>query len=372
MASLSGNASTGESNWEKYVLANPAMKKTDYVVEGSAAALYKITNGKLELIKTLKENTKIKILSGTLKEVGKKSLAQVEVSANLKGYMTLPHIRKPTTVAAKSTTKDSNVQFGLLSSFQKNGMVKTEYKLNTPSATESGETDFMNYINSTITKPIDIIIGSKTFKNICGANKVAGTPKADIVLVSYDKANKKFSEVCFISHKKGKSVKDFGQWSGISESAGMEISNNPLVQKFISDVKKTINQTFKNKDITNTLTVMKEIKGSNSTKLKMMSMYGPDYGKGKYGYNNVNYILQGNPVLTKRNNTTYALTMTGHIMTNGDDASEDGEPVFMAYRKGVKADRTQFGVEARFVIQGKNSRPIHFVIDADGTLNSKK
>jgi len=243
------------------------------------------------------------------------------------------------------------------------------YILNTPSSQESGELAMLREINGFILKQnhsIDIKIGSDIFRNIYGINKVKGTPKADLALVTFNTSTSKFEEVCFLSHKKGKSIKDFGQWSGMTESAGTAISNNKLVKEFIAQVQKTVDQTFKNKKITNTLTIAKKI--PTNSPLINLSMYGPNYG-GPYGYNNVNYILQGDPSFTAVSTTVFILKMSGHIIKNGERPQD--AMVLMAYRKGAAADRSQFGVNARFVIQAENSRPIHFMLNEAGKLVEK-
>jgi hypothetical protein len=70
------------------------------------------------------------------------------------------------------------------------------YALNSPTPTERGELDVLIQINGYIAKigtPITVVAGKHTFKDVYGANKVEGTPKADIALVMYDGKKK---EVC--------------------------------------------------------------------------------------------------------------------------------------------------------------------------------
>ena len=96
------------------------------------------------------------------------------------------------------------------------------YALNSPTPTERGELDVLIQINGYIAKigtPITIVAGKHTFKDVYGANKVEGTPKADIALVMYDGKKKKFVDVCFISHKMGTDASGFQQYSGITTKA---------------------------------------------------------------------------------------------------------------------------------------------------------
>ena len=81
---------------------------------------------------------------------------------------------------------------GLLHKFK--DLDKT-YKLNSPTPTERGELAVLQQINGYIAKigsPITVVAGKHTFKDIYGANKIEGTPKADIALVTYDSKTKKF------------------------------------------------------------------------------------------------------------------------------------------------------------------------------------
>lgn len=258
--------------------------------------------------------------------------------------------------------------FGLLESFQREKKVTGKYGLNKPATSESGERDFIAAFNKAIAKngkPVSLIIKGKRFDNIVGINKVSGTPKADLVLVAYDNKTKSFSEVCWFSHKKGSTVKDFGQWSGMTEAAGSAIANHPLVQRYIGLLQKYADKTFNNPKHEATLTVAQKIEGKGAKELINMAVYGADYGK-SFGINNVNYILQGMPILSLVKGNQYELVMSGHIFENGETVSQSIG--FVSYRKGKKADREQFGVGARTVIQDMQSRPVHYTITPEGKL----
>jgi hypothetical protein len=362
MASLSGNASTGETNWEKYVKNNARFKTTSYVLESDTSLL--VFSGSKSTEKALKKSTSIKILSPQIKIISDKQYANIR-TAGKTGFVLISKIKKPT--GSSTASKKAGIDFGLLVKYQKNGMASS-YTLNTPSPTESGERDFINEINSKITTPITLKIGTKTYNNVVGVNKVAGTPKADLVFVSYNESSKSFAEVCYVSHKKGSTYRDFGQWSGISPSAGSSIFDHPLTQKFIADVQKHADKTFNNKAISATFTIVKKIEGKNSLDLMMRSMYGPDYGSPGRGANNIDFLLQGTPSLTKLGKS-YQLSMSGSIHANGEMLTSGFVPAFMAYRKGSKGDRSQFGVPGgRFVISPIGGRKADFVIDENGKL----
>lgn len=364
MANLSGLTSDKKQTaWCKYVVAaGVASLGKDYTTCCDGAVL---VDKKGETITEVKKNTKITILSLQLTEIGKKKFTAANVKVgNRSGYLNLTQINKPTKIISRPSTK---LDFGLLETYQsgKTPIVTSNYELNSPGEKERGESDFMISINSVISEPMSLQIGSKTYKNICGVNKVSGTPKADLVFVAL--AGNKFVEVCFVSHKMGETERNFGQWSGMTENAGKTIATHREVKAFIEEVQKTQDETFKK--IKATFTIIKEIENDQ---LKKRSMYGPNFG-GTKGYDNVDFLLQGTPSI-KFGSTKASgkLTMSTAIHANGTLIGGGYDPCLMVYRKGDSGDRNQFGIlGARFTISPCKGRPIHFVIDAKGKLNSK-
>lgn len=190
------------------------------------------------------------------------------------------------------------------------------YELNTPSPTERGELAVLKDINSyiyQIGKPIDIKVGELIFNNVYGANKIAGTPKADISLVSYDKKLKKFVDVCFISHKMGRGAEAFQQYSGITSKADGtkrgSISKDPTVIQFLKDVSKVHNTIVKNKKRYYRVITDSELIGK--------AVYGPEFGSASYGIDNIHFIAQGDPTFTKTGKF-YVLKFSSAIEFNPD------------------------------------------------------
>ena len=190
------------------------------------------------------------------------------------------------------------------------------YKLNTPSPTERGELDVLQSINSYIKKigkPIDIKVGSKVFKNIYGANKISGTPKADISLVSYDARSKKFYDACFISHKMGRGADGFQQYSGITEKADGSvrgsISKDPNVVAFLKSISKVHDDIVKNKKRYYRVIKDKDLIGK--------AVYGPEYGSRGYGIDNIHFIAQGDVTMTK-SGSQHVLKFSAAIEFNPD------------------------------------------------------
>ena len=202
---------------------------------------------------------------------------------------------------------------GLLEDYHK---LDARYKLYAPTPTERGELAVITDLNAQLKKlkqPIDVKVGTKTFKNIYGANKIAGTPKADIALVTFNKTSGKFENVCFISHKMGTSAKDFQQYSGITTKAdgskSGSISNDPVVLKFLDDL------TVVHKDI-----ILKKQRYHRIIKSEGLigkSVFGPLYGSKTYGEDNIHVIGQGNASFVK-NGASYKLTFSAGAEYNGN------------------------------------------------------
>jgi hypothetical protein len=141
----------------------------------------------------------------------------------------------------------------------------------------------------------------------------------------------------------------------MTDRSGSDISNDPLVKKFIKQVKSTQDYTFKKMPAT--FTIIKKIIGASGDNLKKRSMYGSNY-PGNTGRDNVDFILQGNPSIRSG-----ILNMDGAIHSNGTLINMAGfDPCLMAYRRGA-GERNQFNIPgARFVISPIGGRPAQFEI----------
>jgi len=183
---------------------------------------------------------------------------------------------------------------------------------------------------------VPIRVGNKTY-NIAGAATTPGTPKSDFHLVDNDG-----KERVWISHKDGRTAKDFQQWGGMTEAA---MKNHNEIKQFAKDV----SEKFEGR-IPRATTVARKIKDKN---LKNMSVYGVDYGK-VLGQQNVSILIQG-PVMLEERGKSYQFK-SNHVHFNGEEMQREFEPVLMAMYKG---DRNNFGVVgARFAIQPLGSRKI--------------
>lgn len=175
-----------------------------------------------------------------------------------------------------------------------------------------------------------------------------GTPKSDFHLIDVDG-----KEIVWISHKDGKTAKDFQQWGGISQSKEPTIYGHIEVQNFIKDLK----TNFKD-GLPPATTLYRKIK---DLRLKMLSVYGNGY-RGPLGRQNVTLLLQGEVKLLKKN-SSYILDAY-NVHYNGDEIDGLFEPVLMAVYKG---DRSDAGVKGtRIVIApigGRKGKEFNDIID---------
>lgn len=169
---------------------------------------------------------------------------------------------------------------------------------------------------------VPIRIGTKTYK-VTVAESTEGFPKSDFHLLD---ANG--TEVVWISHKDGRTPKDFQQWGGISQRFEPLVHNHPETQKFIRDLK----ELWPN-GLPRATTFYRKIKDS---KLKMMAVYGNQFGS-SLGQQNVTILLQG-PIKLEKQGASYKM-VSNHVHLNGESVDSGGfEPVLMAIYKGDRSD----------------------------------
>ena len=189
------------------------------------------------------------------------------------------------------------------------------YRLYTPGAFETGETDVIKYINDYIKwvgEPIKLKVGKTVLENVYGVNKVNGTPKADISFVSYDPDRKKFEDAAFISHKMGSSATAFLRYGGISAKADGNnhgiISRHKEVLSFLKDLSAAHKLVTDEKG--------RLFRPITDKSLIAAAVYGPARGS-SYNENNVNAVCQGHPIIRKYA-SGYVLSFTAGISENSD------------------------------------------------------
>lgn len=304
MAVLSGKTTSGEPGFEKYVTKNPRFKEIDYEIEAKMEAPLLVKKGSsYEESIILKAGTQFKITEAKPTLIGKIQYATVKVNSKV-GFIAINKIRKPT---------------------KGNG---TSY--------EDEVVDILNSNFLEIGRPIDIKVGSKTFKNLMYAVKVdtnikraggaSSDPKADIIICEDIKNPFKGTPI-YISHKKEGGPEAFQQYGGLTEKAGVDIYNHPEVQKFLRKASEYVVKDQLSSPL------MMSIKDKA---LMNMSIYGPDYG-GKFSLQHTQLIGQGKPILTKKSDKLYELTFSSHMSVSGDLSHFGGGylPVFGAtFRAG--------------------------------------
>lgn len=160
---------------------------------------------------------------------------------------------------------------------------------------------------------VDIRIGDELYRNIKYIDTTKGTPKSDFHL-----SNIHEEQEIFISHKKGSKAKEFQQYGGISK-----FYENEEVLDFLQSIKNLTGDLFPKK-----MSLMRPIE---SNILKRQMVYGNDYNN-DYGINNVQLLIQGEPILQKEKN--YYVFKSNHIVENPQLPKGEYEPVLYAtYRK---------------------------------------
>ena len=163
-----------------------------------------------------------------------------------------------------------------------------------------------------------------------------GTPKSDFHLMDAEG-----NELAWISHKDGRSSKDFQQWGGITELV-KAVGQHRELTSFIDAVRN---------DSPNGLDGSKSYaRVLKDRKLKMLAVYGKDYG-GKPSRQNVDVLLQG-PIKLRKKGQNYVMT-SNHTMENGTMPTGGYTPQLFV-RKG---DRDNFRIKnARFMVAPKDLR----------------
>lgn len=193
------------------------------------------------------------------------------------------------------------------------------YKLYAPAASERGELMVLQDINGYILNletPIDVRVGPTLVKNVYGANKIDGTPKADIALVTFNERSKKFENSYFISHKLGSDAASFQQYSGVTEKADGRvrgaISKDATVLEFLRKVAAVHKRIVQDKERFYMEITDKALIGK--------SVYGPEFAPGRKGIDNIHMIAQGNPVF-RAQGKQHELSFSGPGTTFAPDVS---------------------------------------------------
>ena len=156
-------------------------------------------------------------------------------------------------------------------------------------------------------------------------------PKSDMTIV-----DTKENPTAFISHKAGRTAKDYQQYGGLSDKAlPVKMRGNAAVKKFMQDVNKLRPDGLKSGD-----SFYRKLEGRDAQLIYMM-MYGPEYG-GRPGISNVDEFHLGNMSLKGRGSGPYTIE-SNHKGTNGDLPTGEFEAVLFIRYQARRGDARAAG-----------------------------
>lgn len=168
------------------------------------------------------------------------------------------------------------------------------YKLNAPSPTERGELAVLSEFNEFCAdhgQPFELTIGRVRLKHVVGINKIEGTPKADLAIVTWDKSRRVLQNSYFLSHKMGLQAKDFQQYSGITPKADGKRPGSISKDKNVVAFLRAISQPgIMAKIVKKKERFYRDIKDGT---LIGKAVYGPEYGGSSRTEDNIHAIAQG-------------------------------------------------------------------------------
>ena len=205
-------------------------------------------------------------------------------------------------------------------------------------------------------KAVRLRVKSTTYNDIIGFVPGSSGAKADFVGI-----DSKGKSVIFISHKDGRRVKDFQQYSGISSRAGKSIYDHDEVVGFRKDIAKKETTDFSG------TAYYRDIQ---DTELKNKAIFGKDYGPGRKNENNISLFAQGEPFLTKTSPGNVTLSFRTKMVesTQLSQLERAGYNPTLGARRGeayrtveYRNDRVagvRAGIFSKAYIEGRNSKPI--------------
>lgn len=154
-------------------------------------------------------------------------------------------------------------------------------------------------------------------------------PKSDMTII-----DDKGKPVAYISHKAGRSAKDYQQYGGLSDKAlPPKYRGNKAIKDFMKDVNAMRPEGLQSGD-----SFYRPIKDKNLVK---MMMYGPLYGE-RPGISNVDEFHLGNMELKGRGEGPYTIESV-HKGTNGEMPNGQYEAVFFIRYQARRGDARAAG-----------------------------
>lgn len=201
------------------------------------------------------------------------------------------------------------------------------------------------------TKPLKIIMFGKTYE-VLGIEKVQGNCKADFVF-TYEGG-----DLIYVSHKYGKSVNHFQQYSGVHK-----FKDNPFVKETIENVRKRTGGKLSPGDA---YAIPIPDRYEN---LSNQALFGIEYSKNntKWSKENIHMFIQGDinlePCKKENSEDVYEITSSGQIiynpnLTSGKLKIPDGyEPTMFFYYSKNRGILEGFN-DTRIAIWPRGSRRV--------------
>lgn len=284
--------------------------------------LRKDENRVLTFIQKIKDGEEFTMKGGGTATIPKSQLDEVE--AFLKADKGIP------AAASKISISTSAGKKTIPNDFLKTG----DFGGKGAGAGTNAETLAMNYFN----KKLNEILAKENKSSIrlkingrivdCAAMvKTTGSyegkdPKSDMTIVDTEG-----NPVAFISHKAGRTAKDYQQYGGLSYKI---YENNSEIKNFMNAVKK-----LRPTGLKSTENFYRPIKTTSAAgkKLVMEAIYGPEYSKGKPSIHNVDEFHLGNMDLIK-SGKVYTINSV-HKGTNGDVPKGDFAAILLIRFQGA-------------------------------------
>ena len=151
---------------------------------------------------------------------------------------------------------------------------------------------------------IKLQIDDKVY-SVNGIESTKGTPKSDFHFTYNEQPQ------VYISHKAGRSAKDYQQYGGTTCRAGDKVCSHPEILSFVKRLQRLFPKGMQPKT-----SVYRPIKDEY---LKQLAIFGNNYGE-EFGVDNVNALYQGKMSIVKKGRG-YILT-ANHFVYNGDLPTE--------------------------------------------------
>jgi hypothetical protein len=187
-------------------------------------------------------------------------------------------------------------------------------------------------------QPVSLIVNNEAYEGITGMVNIPKTPKSDFAYTVGD------SPVIFISHKDGRTAKDFQQYGGVAQPG---VVNHPEVLDFVKAVKNELQNP------TQMVGRTAFTRPVENPELIRKLVYGLEFKEGgPYGEQNVQAVYQG-PIeyeKTKESPDVYIVT-ANHVINSPGIPEGDYAPYFFAT---FRRNRNQFGIkDIRFGVYSK-------------------